>query len=118
MSKKGKRADADEQKRREADEASAAAHQRAVQERRILQISRAIADPTRFSILRSIASGSGRCGLLRESLSISAATLSHHLKELEKAGIVVLARDGRFIEATLDRKLWKHYLAALKAVAQ
>lgn len=87
-------------------------------ERQFLLISKALADPTRFAILRNIARGQSACSGMRDCLGVSAATLSHHMKELENAGLITLTRDGRFVHAELDRKLWKKYIHELKAVPQ
>ena len=87
-------------------------------ERQFLLISKALADPTRTSVLRKIAKGQGACSSMRDCLSVSAATLSHHMKELENAGLITLSREGRFVNAELDRKLWKKYVGELKAIAQ
>lgn len=80
----------------------------------LVLVSKALSDPTRVSILRKIAIGQGRCGDMRECLHVSAATLSHHMKELERAGLIQSQREGRFVNATLDRKAWKQHIAALK----
>ena len=85
-------------------------------EREVMLISKALADPTRMSVLRSVAKGEGKCGAMLEGLGISAATLSHHMRELETAGLIETGRDGRFLTASLQRKVWKSYLGELKAL--
>lgn len=78
-------------------------------------ISKAVADPSRFAVLRKIAHGGcATCGELLEGMDIKAATLSHHLKELESAGLIETAREGKFTRATLKRKVWKNYVSGLK----
>lgn len=77
-------------------------------------ISRAVADPRRFAILQSIASQRCTpCSAVREEHPISPATISHHLKELETAGLIMLERDGRTVRMTFQRDLWKQYLSQL-----
>ena len=51
---------------------------------------------------------------MRECLAIKPATLSHHMKQLEGAGLIETVRDGRFVRASIRRKVWKSYLAHLK----
>jgi ArsR family transcriptional regulator len=59
---------------------------------------KALADPRRFELLERIAKH--RCPLgCSEALAempISAATLSHHIKELETAGVIEVRREGKY----------------------
>jgi ArsR family transcriptional regulator len=78
------------------------------------RISKAVADPTRFKLLQEIAANDNcTCSEIKDDLSVSAATLSHHLRELQEAGLVQVERDGRFVRMTLDRDMWKTYLKEL-----
>ena len=68
----------------------------------------------RYQILSRIA---GRdevaCANLRCSLPITPATLSHHLKELNQAGLVELRKSSKFVHMKLRRRVWNAYLASL-----
>jgi ArsR family transcriptional regulator, arsenate/arsenite/antimonite-responsive transcriptional repressor len=58
---------------------------------------KALADPRRFELLERIAQARCLgCAQAREALPISAATLSHHIKELEAAGLIDIRREGKF----------------------
>ena len=61
-------------------------------------ILKALADPKRFELLERIAQASCPlgCSVARSSLAISPATLSHHIKELETAGLIEVTREGKF----------------------
>lgn len=61
-------------------------------------ILKALADPRRFELLESIAKAACPlgCAQARAALPISAATLSHHIKELETAGLITVRREGKF----------------------
>jgi ArsR family transcriptional regulator, arsenate/arsenite/antimonite-responsive transcriptional repressor len=77
-------------------------------------ISKALSDPRRYEILRKIAAAREcTCVELREAFPISPATLSHHLKELESAGLISIPREGKFAYPTFKREVWKSYLAKL-----
>lgn len=41
-------------------------------------------------------------GELAEGLGIAPSTVSHHLKELSHAGLVKMARQGKFVECSID----------------
>lgn len=59
---------------------------------------KALADPRRFELLERIARHNCPLGCA-EALSempISAATLSHHIKELETAGLIEVRREGKY----------------------
>ena len=83
--------------------------------RQMQKIAKALADPRRFDIFTRIASCEERpCTDLRRSLPITAATLSHHLKELENAGLITLRRQAKFVRLRLRRDVWRRYLNKLQ----
>lgn len=85
--------------------------------RQVQAISRALADPRRFEIFRRIASApTAACCELKNSFPITAPTLSHHMKELESAGLIEITRCGKFASASLRRDVWQAYLAELKTI--
>ena len=77
-------------------------------------IAKVLSDPRRFEILRYIATKRcAACSDLRASFPISAATLSHHLKELEAANLITLEKRGKFVDVTFERDVWGAYLTEL-----
>jgi len=78
-------------------------------------ISKALADPKRFEILQKLgtAKESPTCTCVRDWVGLSAATVSHHLKELDGAGLIDVERDGKFARIRLRRDVWKAYLQRL-----
>jgi ArsR family transcriptional regulator len=52
---------------------------------------------------------------MRECIDIAPATLSHHMKELETAGLVRSEKDGKFVNYTLQTSVLHAYLDRLKS---
>lgn len=62
------------------------------------RIAKVLADPRRFRVLQRIVAGNSTevsCQLLLKEFPIAPATMSHHLKELETAGLVESRFDGQ-----------------------
>lgn len=79
-----------------------------------LAILKALGDPRRMEIVERLAANpSAACGDMRDCLPISAATLSHHLKELETAGLIHIEREGKFARLSLRRDVWQAFLSDL-----
>ncbi len=87
-------------------------------EEQIQLIAKALADPRRMQLLRQIGNckDSMDCSEIRDCQPVSAATLSHHMKELEVAGLVRATRDGKFVSYTLRRDILKAYTDQLAKI--
>ena len=85
-------------------------------EEQVQLIARAFADPRRYEIVKRISRCKDEmaCETVRECLDISAPTLSHHMKELELAGLIKARRTGKFIRYQLRRDVLESFLRRVR----
>jgi ArsR family transcriptional regulator len=75
-------------------------------DRELIRALKALADPTRFRMVQEI-SGAGElsCGDVAKRFDVSQPTISHHLKILLDAGLLVQRTEGKHHYTSVDRAL-------------
>jgi ArsR family transcriptional regulator, arsenate/arsenite/antimonite-responsive transcriptional repressor len=77
-------------------------------------IAKALADPRRMALLETIAGETDcPCQRLRDQFPVSKATISHHIKELVRAGLVDARKEGQFLHCEVRREVLAAYTAEL-----
>jgi ArsR family transcriptional regulator len=73
-------------------------------------IAKALADPRRMALLQFIA-GEEECACqkLRKEFPVSKATISFHIKELVRAGLVEARKEGQFLQCEVRREVLEAY---------
>lgn len=78
------------------------------------RVAKALADPTRVAVLEAIGKEEVcACQRLREEFTVTKATISHHVKELVRAGLIEARRDGQFLLCRVRGDTLRRYTAEL-----
>jgi len=79
---------------------------------------KALADPRRFRLLEQIAKADCplSCAQARAALPIAPATLSHHIKELEAAGLIEVHAEGKYHFLRLRPEILKSLIGTLDTI--
>jgi DNA-binding transcriptional ArsR family regulator len=86
---------------------------------RIEKVSKALADQTRLTIFEAISHEKQmNCGEIVSLQGVTPATVSHHLKILNEAGLVECHREGQFVYSRSVPKVVQEYTRALLQIAR
>lgn len=74
------------------------------------KISKAIGDPHRIKILQAVKKqGCMPCSDICEMIDLTQSSVSHHVKQLIDAGLLIPEKEGRNMKYTLDKKVLNEY---------
>jgi ArsR family transcriptional regulator len=80
----------------------------------LVRVLKALADPKRFKMVRDItAAGELSCGQVGERFPLAQPTISHHLKILTDAGLLVCRREAQHAFISVNRALLDRVLGLL-----
>jgi len=83
------------------------------------KISKALADKTRLRIFEAIsATDHMNCGEIVSMRGVTPATVSHHLKILSEAKLILCRREGQFVYSEAVPETIKAYTGALAKIAR
>jgi ArsR family transcriptional regulator, arsenate/arsenite/antimonite-responsive transcriptional repressor len=83
------------------------------------KISKALADETRLRIFEAISAAERiSCGEIVSMRGVTPATVSHHLKVLNEAGLITCQREGQFIYNAAVPATIEAYTRALSKIAR
>jgi ArsR family transcriptional regulator len=85
----------------------------------IEKISKALADKTRLRIFEAISANNHmNCGEIVSMRGVTRATVSHHLKILNEAGLIACRREGQFVYSEAVPDTIAAYTRALGKIAR
>lgn len=87
-----------------------------MEDTQILQILKALADQNRLAIIRHLGKGEACVCELLEVFSVTQPTLSHHMRILSEADLVVGRREGKWIHYSINEPTMKAFQANMQAL--
>jgi len=83
----------------------------------IERISKALGDPTRLRILQEVKQREWmQCATICELIDLAQPSVSHHLKQLTDAGLLISEKEGRNIKFSIDKEVLTTYITFLNAL--
>tara|TARA_B100002052_G_C15721231_1_gene524238 strand:- start:333 stop:602 length:270 start_codon:yes stop_codon:yes gene_type:complete len=84
--------------------------------KQVEKITKALGDRNRLLILKAIRANDGNldCSAIVTSLELTQPSVSHHIKKLTEADIILPHKEGRFYSYSINEKLLDNYVNTLK----
>ena len=85
--------------------------------KQIEKISKALSDVNRLKILHFMHHNSGRveCMEIGNLLPLAQPSISHHIKKLTEAGLILPEKEGRYYSYSINASLWEQFQEAIKS---
>lgn len=84
--------------------------------KQVEKITKALGDRNRLLIIKAIRANNGNldCSAIVTSLALAQPSVSHHIRKLTEADIILPLKEGRFYSYSINEKLLDNYLNTLK----
>lgn len=88
--------------------------------KKIEKISKALGDPYRLKIIEAIRKEPEwmQCSCILEMLNLSQSAVSHHIKQLVDADLLLAEKDGRKVKYTLNKDVFAGYASFITSFNQ
>lgn len=86
--------------------------------KKVEKISKALGDPNRLTILKSIKKKRNclQCVDIYDTVNLAQPSISHHLKQLTDAELVTTEKEGRIIKYSLNNKVIDEFIGFLESI--
>jgi ArsR family transcriptional regulator len=85
----------------------------------IIKVAKALSDKTRVRILQEISRrGTIGCGEAEKIAVLSQPTVSHHIKILIEAGLVIATKNGRHVRISVNKSALDEFTALLPGASR
>lgn len=79
--------------------------------KQIERISKALGDPHRIKIMQAVKQREWmQCADICEIIDLTQSAISHHIKQLVDAGLLIPEKEGRNIKYTIDKEVITSYM--------
>ena len=86
--------------------------------RKVERISKALSDPSRIAILQQLKEKANclYCHEISDFIDLTQPSISHHVKQLSDADLLVVDKEGRNVKYKLNEKVLDEYLQFLNTL--
>ncbi|MEN7549693.1 metalloregulator ArsR/SmtB family transcription factor [Rapidithrix thailandica] len=87
---------------------------------KIKKISKALSDDNRLKILLAIRKKASclQCTEIYDMVQLTQPSISHHMKQLIEADLVLYSKEGRNVKYNLNKKVLNEYIAFLEELKE